>query len=63
MVRLAITLLTLWLTPLAFSQVIDKEVEANEVAVRNRKGEDLGKFSIEAITEKLLQEVATKQID
>lgn len=28
MVRLAITLLTLWLTPLAFSQVIDKEVEA-----------------------------------
>ncbi|TDF41583.1 threonine--tRNA ligase [Alteromonadaceae bacterium M269] len=41
----------------------DKEVEANEVAVRNRKGEDLGKFSIEAITEKLLQEVATKQID
>ena len=33
----------------------DKEVENNAVAVRTRKGEDLGTMSIEAF-EKLLQE-------
>ncbi|WP_018694276.1 threonine--tRNA ligase [Algicola sagamiensis] len=35
----------------------DKEVEAGEVAVRTRKGEDLGKFSLDAFKEKVLEEV------
>lgn len=40
----------------------DKEVEAGEVAVRNRKGEDLGKFSLEDIQAKMLQEIGSKEI-
>ncbi|MCE0556877.1 MULTISPECIES: threonine--tRNA ligase [unclassified Motilimonas] len=38
----------------------DKEVEAGEVAVRTRKGEDLGKFKLDAIVEKLSQEIRNR---
>ncbi|MDO6693351.1 threonine--tRNA ligase [Aliiglaciecola sp. 3_MG-2023] len=41
----------------------DKEMEANEVAVRSRKGDDLGKFSIEGFMELINQQVASKQLD
>lgn len=41
----------------------DKEMEAGEVAVRSRKGEDLGKFSIDAFIEKATDEVKSKKID
>lgn len=41
----------------------DKEMEANEVAVRSRKGDDLGKFSIDAFIEFMNQEVESKKID
>lgn len=41
----------------------DKEMEAGEVAVRSRKGDDLGKFSIDAFIEKAAQEVKSKKID
>ena len=40
----------------------DKEMEANEVAVRSRKGEDLGKFSIDDFIEKASQEINDKVI-
>ncbi len=40
----------------------DKEVEAGEIAVRTRKGEDLGKFSLDGFIEKLNGEVSSKQI-
>ena len=38
----------------------DKEVEAGEVAVRTRSGEDLGKFKLDAIVEKLSQEIRNR---
>ncbi|NMH58767.1 threonine--tRNA ligase [Alteromonas ponticola] len=40
----------------------DKEVEAGEVAVRTRKGEDLGKMSLNAFMDKIQQEIAEKLI-
>ncbi|EKE86889.1 threonine--tRNA ligase [Idiomarina xiamenensis] len=40
----------------------DKEVEAGEVAVRTRKGEDLGKFKLESFIEQLSNEVSTRKI-
>ncbi|MDP4535298.1 threonine--tRNA ligase [Alkalimonas collagenimarina] len=38
----------------------DKEKDAGDVAVRTRKGEDLGKMSVDGFIEKLLAEVAAK---
>ncbi|MCE2570386.1 threonine--tRNA ligase [Motilimonas eburnea] len=38
----------------------DKEVEAGEVAVRTRKGEDLGKFKLDDIVNKLSQEIQNR---
>lgn len=38
----------------------DKEMEAGDVAVRTRKGEDLGKMSVEGFIAKLQAEIATK---
>ncbi|MCV2885174.1 threonine--tRNA ligase [Aestuariibacter sp. AA17] len=40
----------------------DKEMEAGQIAVRTRKGEDLGSMSIEAFIEKAAQEVKDKVI-
>lgn len=40
----------------------DKEVEAGQIAVRTRKGEDLGKFTVEEFINKLAEEVKTKEI-
>jgi threonyl-tRNA synthetase len=40
----------------------DKEVEAGQVAVRSRKGEDLGSMSVEAFIELAQKEVAEKTI-
>jgi threonyl-tRNA synthetase len=39
----------------------DKEVEQQEVAVRTRKGEDLGKFSVEDFIAKISEEIKTRQ--
>lgn len=41
----------------------DKEMEAGEVAVRSRKGEDLGKLSIDAFIEMANKEILDKKID
>ncbi|GGD78010.1 threonine--tRNA ligase [Lacimicrobium alkaliphilum] len=41
----------------------DKEMEAGEVAVRTRKGEDLGKFSVEDFIKLAAQQVDSKLID
>jgi threonyl-tRNA synthetase len=41
----------------------DKEMEAGEVAVRSRKGEDLGKLSIDAFIEMANKEIVDKKID
>ncbi|WP_116473195.1 threonine--tRNA ligase [Zobellella maritima] len=38
----------------------DKEVEAGEVAVRTRKGQDLGSFKLEELTQLLQQEIRTR---
>ncbi len=38
----------------------DKEVEAGEIAVRTRKGIDLGKFKVEALIAALQQEIASR---
>jgi threonyl-tRNA synthetase len=35
----------------------DKEMEAGDIALRTRKGEDLGKMSVEAFVEKLTAEI------
>jgi threonyl-tRNA synthetase len=40
----------------------DKEMEAGEIAVRSRKGDDLGKMSIEAFIQHANAEVSSKQI-
>ncbi|CAH9055344.1 Threonine--tRNA ligase [Pseudoalteromonas holothuriae] len=39
----------------------DKEVEQQEVAVRTRKGEDLGKFSVEDFIAKISEEIKHRQ--
>ncbi|MCK7458428.1 threonine--tRNA ligase [Idiomarina aminovorans] len=41
----------------------DKEVEAGEVAVRTRGGEDLGKFPLEDFITRVKDEVRTRKID
>jgi threonyl-tRNA synthetase len=41
----------------------DKEVEAGEVAVRTRSGEDLGKFPLEDFITRVEDEVRTRKID
>ncbi|WP_322405809.1 threonine--tRNA ligase [Idiomarina sp. PL1-037] len=41
----------------------DKEVEAGEVAVRTRGGEDLGKFPLEDFISRVEDEVRTRKID
>ncbi|MAL84524.1 MAG: threonine--tRNA ligase, partial [Idiomarina sp.] len=41
----------------------DKEVEAGEVAVRTRGGEDLGKFPLEDFITRVEDEVRTRKID
>ncbi|SET47647.1 threonine--tRNA ligase [Thalassotalea agarivorans] len=38
----------------------DKEMEAGEIAIRTRGGEDLGKMSVDAFIEKLTEEVASR---
>jgi threonyl-tRNA synthetase len=38
----------------------DKEVEAGEIAVRTRKGEDLGKFSIDEFLQKIRDEIQSR---
>jgi threonyl-tRNA synthetase len=38
----------------------EKEMEAGQVAVRTRKGEDLGSMSIKSLNDRLNQEVQTK---
>jgi threonyl-tRNA synthetase len=40
----------------------DKEIEAGEISVRSRKGDDLGKMSIDAFIEHANAEVSSKQI-
>ncbi|KXI28895.1 threonine--tRNA ligase [Paraglaciecola hydrolytica] len=40
----------------------DKEMEAGEIAVRSRKGDDLGKMSIEAFIQHASAEIESKQI-
>lgn len=40
----------------------DKEIEANEVAVRTRKGDDLGKFDVDAFVAKIEQEIAERTL-
>jgi threonyl-tRNA synthetase len=40
----------------------DKEMESGEVAVRSRKGDDLGKMSIQAFIDKTILEVDNKHI-
>jgi threonyl-tRNA synthetase len=39
----------------------DKEVEANEVAVRTRKGEDLGKMTVDGFIAHLTEEVSQRR--
>ncbi len=41
----------------------DKEVDAGEVAVRTRGGEDLGKFPLEDFITRVEDEVRTRKID
>jgi threonyl-tRNA synthetase len=38
----------------------DKEVQANKVAVRSRKGEDLGQMSVAELVDKLKRELDAK---
>lgn len=40
----------------------DKEVEAGEVAVRTRKGEDLGKFKLDDIAHRITQAIDSKEL-
>ncbi|MCC2604426.1 threonine--tRNA ligase [Planctobacterium marinum] len=40
----------------------DQEVEAGEVAVRTRKGEDLGKFAVDDFISKITEEIHQKKI-
>jgi threonyl-tRNA synthetase len=41
----------------------DKEVEAGEVAVRTRKGKDLGKFKIDDLVAYLQQEISSRKLN
>jgi threonyl-tRNA synthetase len=41
----------------------DKEVEAGEIAVRTRKGKDLGKFKIDDLVAYLQQEVSSRKLN
>ncbi len=41
----------------------DKEVEAGEIAVRTRKGVDLGKFKVADLVEKLRKEINTRDLN
>jgi threonyl-tRNA synthetase len=38
----------------------DKEMEAGEIAIRTRSGEDLGKMSVDDFISKLTEEVKTR---
>jgi len=38
----------------------DKEMEAGDIALRTRKGEDLGKMSVAAFVEKLTTEIKNR---
>lgn len=38
----------------------DKEVEAGQVAVRTRKGQDLGTFNVDELVELIQQEIRTR---
>jgi threonyl-tRNA synthetase len=38
----------------------DKEMEAGEIAVRTRKGVDLGKFKVTDLVDKLRKEISTR---
>lgn len=38
----------------------DKEVEASDIALRTRKGEDLGKMSVSAFIDKLTTEIKNR---
>jgi threonyl-tRNA synthetase len=38
----------------------DREVDAREVAVRDRKGQDLGSFDLDRLIARLAAEVATR---
>jgi threonyl-tRNA synthetase len=40
----------------------DAEMQENAVAVRTRRGEDLGKMSIDAFTQMLKDDIASKKI-
>ncbi len=40
----------------------DKEIEAGEVAVRTRKGEDLGKFKVDDFVAKVQEEISARSI-
>ena len=40
----------------------DKEVEAGKVAVRTRRGKDLGSMGVEEVIEKLLQEIRSRSL-
>ncbi|WP_166423827.1 threonine--tRNA ligase [Paraglaciecola sp. 20A4] len=40
----------------------DKEIEAGEIAVRSRKGDDLGKMSVDAFIELACEQIKNKQI-
>ncbi|GAC33806.1 threonine--tRNA ligase [Paraglaciecola polaris] len=40
----------------------DKEIEAGEIAVRSRKGDDLGKMSVDAFIELACEQIKSKQI-
>ena len=40
----------------------DKEVEANELAVRTRKGVDLGKMSVDAFVSRIKEEIADRSL-
>jgi len=39
----------------------DQEVEANEVAVRTRKGDDLGKIKVDDFMNQILEEISTRK--
>lgn len=41
----------------------DQEVEAGEVAVRTRKGKDLGKFKIDDLVAYMQQEISSRKLN
>ena len=46
---------------LTYLVVGDQEVEANEVAVRTRKGDDLGKIKVEDFVNQIKEEINTRR--